>query len=100
MQQVNKLISVQPIKNRYDGEVGDVVVGRITEVQQKRWKVDTNSRLDSVLLLSSVDLPGRELVMSYNLIVNMILILELILKTLMLMMLMSNSGQDRNYWRA
>ncbi|PSN36828.1 Exosome complex component RRP4 [Blattella germanica] len=38
VQQVNKLISVQPIKNRYDGAVGDVVVGRITEVQQKRWK--------------------------------------------------------------
>ena len=30
-------------------------------MQQKRWKVDTNSRLDSVLLLSSVNLPGGEL---------------------------------------
>lgn len=74
---------------RFYGEVGDVVVGRITEVrtsrpaealpgvasmqllnvlrvvlqvQQKRWKVETNSRLDSVLLLSSVNLPGGELV--------------------------------------
>uniref|UniRef100_UPI00358EEE5E exosome complex component RRP4 n=1 Tax=Myxine glutinosa TaxID=7769 RepID=UPI00358EEE5E len=36
-------------------------MGRITEVQQKRWKVDTKSRLDSVLLLSSVNLPGGEL---------------------------------------
>jgi exosome complex component RRP4 len=62
VEQVNKLISVRPIKNRYNGEVGDVIVGRITEVQQKRWKVDTNSRLDSVLLLSSVNLPGGELV--------------------------------------
>lgn len=61
VEQVNKLISVRPIKNRYNGEVGDVIVGRITEVQQKRWKVDTNSRLDSVLLLSSVNLPGGEL---------------------------------------
>lgn len=62
VEQVNKLISVRPIKNRYNGEIGDVIVGRITEVQQKRWKVDTNSRLDSVLLLSSVNLPGGELV--------------------------------------
>nr|CAD7401036.1 unnamed protein product [Timema poppensis] len=62
VEQVNKLISVKPIKTRYNGEIGDVVVGRITEVQQKRWKVDTNSRLDSVLLLSSVNLPGGELV--------------------------------------
>nr|CAD7576789.1 unnamed protein product [Timema californicum] len=61
VEQVNKLISVKPIKTRYNGEIGDVVVGRITEVQQKRWKVDTNSRLDSVLLLSSVNLPGGEL---------------------------------------
>lgn len=59
---MNKLISIRPLKNRYNGEIGDVVIGRITEVQQKRWKVETNSRLDSVLLLSSVNLPGGELV--------------------------------------
>lgn len=47
---------------RYNGEIGDVVVGRIVEVGQKRWKVETNSRLDSVLQLSSVNLPGGELV--------------------------------------
>lgn len=47
---------------RYAGEVGDVVVGRIVEVQQKRWKVDTFSRLESVLLLSSINLPGGVLV--------------------------------------
>ncbi|XP_077778252.1 exosome complex component RRP4 isoform X1 [Podarcis muralis] len=58
---VNKLICVKALKTRYNGEVGDIVVGRITEVQQKRWKVETNSRLDSVLLLSSMNLPGGEL---------------------------------------
>ena len=31
-------------------------------MQQKRWKVETFSRLDSVLLLSSVNLPGGVLV--------------------------------------
>lgn len=62
---VNKLICVKPFKTRYNGEVGDVVVGRITEVQQKRWKVDTNARLDSILMLSSVNLPGGELVSTY-----------------------------------
>lgn len=61
MEQVNKLISIKPLKSRYVGEIGDVVVARVTEVQQKRWKVETNSRLDSVLLLSSVNLPGGEL---------------------------------------
>jgi len=58
---VNKLISVLPLKTRYNGEIGDVIVGRIVEFQQKRWKVETNSRLDSVLALSSVNLPGGEL---------------------------------------
>ncbi|XP_050743138.1 exosome complex component RRP4 [Drosophila biarmipes] len=61
IQKVNKLISVRPLKSRYVGEIGDVVVARVCEVQQKRWRVDTNSRLDSVLLLSSVNLPGGEL---------------------------------------
>ncbi|GBP87264.1 Exosome complex component RRP4 [Eumeta japonica] len=61
MQKVNKLICVRPLKSRYVGEVGDVVVGRVLEVQQRRWKIDTNSRLDSVLQLSSINLPGGEL---------------------------------------
>lgn len=37
------------------------MIGRVTEIQKKRWKVDTNSRLDSVLLISSINLPGGEL---------------------------------------
>lgn len=57
--QVNRLVSVKAIKNRYcllycclfelvdniffncrySGEVGDVVIGRVVDVQQKRWKV-------------------------------------------------------------
>ena len=61
VQRVNKLISVIPLKTKYQGEIGDVVVGRITEVQQKRWKVDVNGRLDAILQLSSVNLPGGEL---------------------------------------
>jgi len=61
VERVNKLISVTPVKTRYNGEIGDVVVGRIVEVQQKRWKVEIMSRLDAVLMLSSVNLPGGEL---------------------------------------
>ena len=53
-QRVNKLISVTPLKTKYQGEIGDVVVGRVTEVQQKRWKIDINARLDAALHLSSV----------------------------------------------
>ncbi|CAG9804798.1 unnamed protein product [Chironomus riparius] len=59
--QINKLISVVPLKSKYVGEIGDVIVGRVTEISKKRWKIDTNSRLDSVLLISSINLPGGEL---------------------------------------
>eukprot|EP01135_Chromosphaera_perkinsii_P004679 Nk52_evm28s293 gene=Nk52_evmTU28s293 len=58
VEKVNKLICVKPIKSRYTGEVGDVVIGRVTEIAAKRWKIDTNSRLESVLMLSAVNLPG------------------------------------------
>ncbi|RDD43472.1 Exosome complex component RRP4 [Trichoplax sp. H2] len=61
VEKVGKLICVKPVKSRYNGEVGDVVVGIITEVGQRRWKVDTYSRLDSLLMLSAVNLPGGEL---------------------------------------
>ncbi|CAG8446698.1 11160_t:CDS:2 [Ambispora gerdemannii] len=55
---VNKLILVRPLHTRYTGDIGDLVIGRITEVTQKRWKVDLNSRQDGVLQLSSINLPG------------------------------------------
>jgi len=58
---VNNLFIVQPIKTRYIGEIGHVVVGRITSVETNRWRVDINSTLDATLLLSSVNLPGGEL---------------------------------------
>ncbi|KAG2209743.1 hypothetical protein INT47_001891 [Mucor saturninus] len=58
VERVNKLLSVKPLKTRYTGEIGDIVVGRITEVAMRRWKVDTNARQDANLLLSSVSLPG------------------------------------------
>ncbi|KAL2917336.1 Exosome complex component rrp4 [Polyrhizophydium stewartii] len=58
VERVNKLVSVRPLKSRYNGEIGDVVVGRITELGPKRWKVDIKGRQDAVLLLSSINLPG------------------------------------------
>lgn len=48
-------------KSRYVGEVGDVIVGRITEVGNKRWKVDVNARQEAVLQLGSINLPGGAL---------------------------------------
>lgn len=60
IQKTNKLISVTPLKSRYIPEVGDLVIGRISDLQpgNKKWKVDIQSRQDSNLLLSSINLPG------------------------------------------
>jgi exosome complex component RRP4 len=52
------LLSVRPLKTRYTPEIGDIVVGRITEVAMKRWKIDVSAKQDAMLLLSSVNLPG------------------------------------------
>lgn len=58
IERVNKLISVRPIRTRYRPEVGDLVIGRITEVQSRRWKVDIGAKTDASLQLSSINLPG------------------------------------------
>lgn len=58
VEKVNQLITVRPLVSRYIGEVGDIVVGRVTEVANKRWKVDVNGQQDASLMLSSVTLPG------------------------------------------
>lgn len=55
---VNRLLSVIPLRGRYEAETGDHVVGRITEVGQKRWKVDIGCKQDAILMLGSVNLPG------------------------------------------
>ena len=50
-------------RTRFNGEIGDVIIVRImdAQVQQKRWKVDTNSRLLSMfLLIYVINLPGGE----------------------------------------
>eukprot|EP00753_Platysulcus_tardus_P014295 PLAT4313.1.p1 GENE.PLAT4313.1~~PLAT4313.1.p1 ORF type:complete len:338 (+),score=159.87 PLAT4313.1:124-1137(+) len=58
VERVNKLITVRPVKTRYVGEVGDVVIGRIAEVGEKRWRVDVGGLQFATLLLSSINLPG------------------------------------------
>ncbi|KAK3862927.1 hypothetical protein Pcinc_031249 [Petrolisthes cinctipes] len=57
---VNRLITVTPLRQVYQGAIGDTIVGRITKVQNNRWKVDVNSRLDAELRLVNIQLPGGE----------------------------------------
>lgn len=54
----NKLLSVRPLRARYTPEIGDLVVGRIAEVQARRWRVDVAAAQLAVLQISAVNLPG------------------------------------------
>ena len=58
LQKTNKLLSVVPLRARYTPEIGDLVIGRIIEVQSRRWKVDVAGALTAALPLSSINLPG------------------------------------------
>ncbi|KAF2368037.1 Exosome complex component N-terminal domain [Trinorchestia longiramus] len=58
--QVNRLVTVTPLRQLYQGAVGDTIVGRVTQVGGGRWKLNVNSRLDAELKLVNVQLPGGE----------------------------------------
>eukprot|EP01156_Anaeramoeba_ignava_P006697 Anaeramoba_ignava/a349324_30.p2 GENE.a349324_30~~a349324_30.p2 ORF type:complete len:313 (+),score=80.73 a349324_30:3-941(+) len=57
VEKVNKLVSVEPLKSRYNPHVGDIVIGRINEVMRKKWKVEVNSTQNAILSLSAIILP-------------------------------------------
>ncbi|XP_028795587.1 exosome complex component RRP4 homolog isoform X1 [Neltuma alba] len=57
VERVNKLVYVRTLRSRYKPEVGDIVVGRVVEVVQKRWKLEINYSQNATLMLSSMNLP-------------------------------------------
>lgn len=59
VQQINKLVTVIPTFSfRYTPEIGDVVIGRVCQIYNKKWKLETNSKMDCTLGLGSINLPG------------------------------------------
>ncbi|KAF7458417.1 putative exosome component 2 [Cryptosporidium felis] len=55
---LNKLIYTKPLGGRYVGEVGDIVVGRVMEVSNKKWLIDICSTQFAQLSLAAISLPG------------------------------------------
>ena len=53
----NKLIIVNPIKSRYSPQIGDIIVGKIIEISNKRWKVDINASSYGLLNLNAAYIP-------------------------------------------
>ncbi|KAL5134978.1 Exosome complex component RRP4 [Glycine soja] len=56
VERANKLVYVRALRSRYKPEVGDIVIGRVVEVAQKRWRLEINYNQDAVLLLSSMNM--------------------------------------------
>lgn len=52
------VVSVRGLSPKYIPEIGDVVVGVITDVAGNRWRVEAGSMQDAVMLLSNVTEPG------------------------------------------
>lgn len=51
---VNKLITVEPLKSRYLGDNGDVVIGRVCEIMNKKWKIDIQGYDYAYLHINSI----------------------------------------------
>lgn len=60
VERVNKLVSVCPLTSRYPGNIGDIIVGKVTSVGDDRWKVNVNGSRDAQLLLSATFLPNGD----------------------------------------
>eukprot|EP00927_Polykrikos_kofoidii_P043669 TRINITY_DN3773_c0_g1_i1.p1 TRINITY_DN3773_c0_g1~~TRINITY_DN3773_c0_g1_i1.p1 ORF type:complete len:370 (+),score=48.65 TRINITY_DN3773_c0_g1_i1:110-1111(+) len=59
VEKVNKLLYVRPLNHRYAGSIGDVIVGRVVEVQTERWSVEIGTSMLSHLHLGAIQLPGN-----------------------------------------
>ncbi|KAL4290117.1 hypothetical protein GQ457_14G002930 [Hibiscus cannabinus] len=57
VERINKLVYVRGLRARYKPEVGDIIVGRVVEVAQKRWRLEINFTQDAILMLSSMNMP-------------------------------------------
>ena len=53
------MLIVNPIKSKYSPSVGDIVIGTVLEIHNKRWKIDISSENDSYLHLNSTYLPEQ-----------------------------------------
>ncbi len=58
----NKLIIVKPLKRQYQGEIGDVVIGRVVEISNKKWKIDIGSSDMAHLHINAVKLEDIQVI--------------------------------------
>ncbi|KAI5189999.1 exosome complex component RRP4 [Nematocida sp. AWRm77] len=59
VQKIDRLLTIPTQTRWYVPCVGDVVVGRIVGIANKRWYVDINTREEAVLMLTAINLVGN-----------------------------------------
>ena len=60
VEKTNKMITVNPIKTKYNPEGGDLVVGKILELGDRIWRVYLNARNKAILNLNSLNIEGQQ----------------------------------------
>jgi exosome complex component RRP4 len=58
---MSRLLSVTPMTSIYHPDVGDIVIGRISQLQQQRWKVQIGCSVLAILRLTAIYLPDDQL---------------------------------------
>ncbi|ELQ74858.1 Exosomal 3'-5' exoribonuclease complex, subunit Rrp4 [Trachipleistophora hominis] len=57
---INKLVMVEPCTTyRYIPLAGDIIVGRVSMLSVKRWKIEANAQLECILSLTTIALPDN-----------------------------------------
>ncbi|CDI78031.1 exosome complex exonuclease, putative [Eimeria acervulina] len=54
VQTVNRLVYVRALKSRYEANVGDVVIGRVTDIANGKWYLDVGAARLAVLSVAAV----------------------------------------------
>ncbi|CAD8054599.1 unnamed protein product [Paramecium primaurelia] len=57
--QTNKLIMIKPIKCSYQPQIGEIVIGQIVQIRDKKWIVNIGSSSEATLHLNSTYLPEQ-----------------------------------------
>lgn len=56
IERINKLITVHSLHTRYNGSIGDIVIGRVIHlhVYENKWAIDINSQHNATLSLNNI----------------------------------------------
>ncbi|KAM3240314.1 hypothetical protein ACQJBY_053787 [Aegilops geniculata] len=57
VERVQNLVCVRTLRARYKPQKGDIIIGRVSEIASKRWRLETNFSQGAALMLSSMNLP-------------------------------------------